>query len=165
MKIAVSAGGKDLESLIDPLFGRCPYFIIVDTDDSSFEALDNPNISLSEEAGIKSAQLVASKGVKIVITGKCGPRAVQILSELGIEIIVGLMGTVRQVVERYKTGDLLSTDKANVEEYFGKRGIDTKIKTEDQSHGDSGLHPKNRPWYGYVRLQQETSGESKGDKE
>jgi len=57
MKIAVSASGKDLESLVDPLFGRCPYFIIADPDDMSFEAFENPNVR-ADDAGIKSAQFV-----------------------------------------------------------------------------------------------------------
>ncbi|MBW2001843.1 MAG: NifB/NifX family molybdenum-iron cluster-binding protein, partial [Deltaproteobacteria bacterium] len=32
MKIAVSSTGTDLNSEIDPRFGRCAYFIIVNTD-------------------------------------------------------------------------------------------------------------------------------------
>ncbi len=48
MKVAVSATEKDLEALLDPLFGRCAFFIIVDTDNMSFEAFDNPNIDLQE---------------------------------------------------------------------------------------------------------------------
>lgn len=128
MKIAVSASGNDLESLVNPLFGRCPYFIIVDTEDMSFEAHVNPNIDLTEDVGIHAARFVASKGARVVITGKCGPKAVQTLLEQGIEIVVDLMGTVRQVVEKYKAGELISTDKANVGEGFGKlqRNADAK---------------------------------------
>jgi predicted Fe-Mo cluster-binding NifX family protein len=114
MKIAVSASGDTLESLIDPLFGRCPFFIIVDPERMRFEAFENPNVTVND-AGIKSARFVASKGAEIVITGNCGPKAVQKLSEAGIEIIVGLMGTIRQVVETYKKGSLLTTVNANVE--------------------------------------------------
>lgn len=33
MKVAISSNGKNLESLIDPRFGRCPYFLFVETDD------------------------------------------------------------------------------------------------------------------------------------
>ena len=36
MKVAISSTGKDLESQIDPRFGRCAYFLFVDTDDMSF---------------------------------------------------------------------------------------------------------------------------------
>lgn len=164
MKVAVSATEKDLDALLDPLFGRCAFFIIVDTVDMSFEAFDNQNIAIDEGAGIQSARFVASKGAEVVMTGHCGPNAVQELSKEGIKIIVGMMGTVRQVVDTYRTGRLLTTDKANVETYFGKINTDTIGKNENQLHDDLGHHSKNTPWYGYVRLQQETPDESKGDK-
>jgi len=164
MKIAVSANGNDLESLLDPLFGRCPCFIIVDTDDLSFEAFDNPNVSAGQEAGIKSARFIASKGVKIIITGKCGPKAVKELSDSGIEIIVGLMGTVKQVIERFNTGDLLRTDRSNVEAFYGKHNVNPIRENQDRTRDDLGDHSNNKPWYGYIRLQQEGPGESKGDK-
>ena len=131
MKVAVSATEKDLEAMLDPLFGRCAYFIIVDTDDMSFEAFDNPNIDLQEEAGIQSARFVASKGANVIMTGHCGPNAVQELSKEGIEIIVGMMGTVRQVVDTYRKGRLLTTDKANVEAYFGKINTETIGENEN----------------------------------
>ena len=83
MKVAVSSTAKDLEAQIEPRFGRCPYFIIVDTDDMSFEAFDNESMSLGGGAGIQSAQFVASKGAKVVITGNVGPNAVSTLSAAG----------------------------------------------------------------------------------
>ena len=46
MKVAVSSSGGDLDAQIDPRFGRCAYFIIVETDDMSFEVFDNENIAL-----------------------------------------------------------------------------------------------------------------------
>ena len=119
MKIAVSANGKDLDAPLDPRFGRCAYFIIVDTEDMSFEAFDNANISLSGGAGIQSAQFVASKGAKVVITGNCGPNAVQTLSAARVELIVGQTGTVREVINNYKTGKLRQTAEPNVEDRYG----------------------------------------------
>ncbi|RPJ51452.1 MAG: hypothetical protein EHM23_34105, partial [Acidobacteria bacterium] len=59
MKIAVTATAPDLQAQIDPRFGRCPYFLIVETDDLSFQAVENPNLTLSSGAGIQSAQLLA----------------------------------------------------------------------------------------------------------
>ena len=98
------------------------------------------------------------------MTGHCGPNAVQELSKEGIEIIVGMMGTVRQVVDTYRKGRLLTTDKANVEAYFGKINTETIGENENQIYEDFAHHSKNKPWYGYVRLQQKTPDESKGDK-
>ncbi len=64
MKVAISSSGKDLDSLIAPRFGRCPYFLIVETDNMSFEVFDNESIALGGGAGIQSAQFISSKGAK-----------------------------------------------------------------------------------------------------
>ncbi len=122
MKIAVSSSGKDLDSQVDPRFGRSAYFVIVETDDMSFEAFDNENIALGGGAGIQSAQFVASKGVRAVITGNCGPNAVQTLSVSRIEVFVGLSGTVREVIEKYIGGDIKSSSTANVADHYGMGG-------------------------------------------
>ena len=119
MKVAVSASGRDLDAPIDPHFGRCAYFIIVDTDDMSFEPFDNENIALGGGAGIQSAQFVASKGAKVVITGNVGPNAVRTLSAAGVELVTGQTGTVRKAVEDYKKGELTGVKEANVSNHYG----------------------------------------------
>jgi len=122
MKIAVSSSGNDLDSQIDPRFGRCAYFVIVETDDMSFEVFNNENIALGGGAGIQSAQFVASKGAGVVITGNCGPNAVQTLSASKVEVFVGQSGTVREAIERYMRGDINSTSTANVADHYGMGG-------------------------------------------
>jgi len=122
MKIAVSSSGKDLDSQIDPRFGRCAFFVIVETGDMSFEAFDNENIALGGGAGIQSAQFVASKGAEMVITGNCGPNAVQTLSAAHVEVFVGQSGTVREAIERYTRGDIKSTSTPNVADHYGMGG-------------------------------------------
>ena len=122
MKIAVSSSGKDLDSQVDPRFGRCAYFVIVETDSMSFEAFDNENIALGGGAGIQSAQFVASKGAEAVITGNCGPNAVQTLSASRVKVFVGQSGTVREVIERYVKGDIKSTSTPNVSDHHGMGG-------------------------------------------
>jgi len=122
MKIAVSSSGRNLDSQVDPRFGRCAYFVIVETDDMSFEAFDNENIALDGGAGIQSAQFVGSKGVRAVITGNCGPNAVQTLSVSRIDVFVGNSGTVREVIEKYTRGDIESSSTANVADHHGMGG-------------------------------------------
>ena len=122
MKIAVSSNGSDLDSQIDPRFGRCAYFIILETEDMSFEVFDNENLALGGGAGIQSAQFVASKGAKAIITGNCGPNAVQTLSVSKIEVFVGHSGTVREVIEKYMKGNIKSTSTPNVADHYGMEG-------------------------------------------
>jgi predicted Fe-Mo cluster-binding NifX family protein len=114
VKIAVSANGKDLDARIDPRFGRCGYFVIVDTDDMSFEAYDNENTGLAGGAGIQSAQFVVSKGAEVVITGSIGPNALRALSTAGVRLFMGESGTVRKAINDYKTGGLISMRETNM---------------------------------------------------
>lgn len=122
MKVVVSSTGKDLDSEIDPRFGRCAYFIIVDTDTMAFEAFDNGNLSLGGGAGIQSAQLVASKGAKVAITGHCGPNAVRTLAAAGVDVIVSQSGSVRRAIEDFKAGRLRTTTEPNVSDHYGMGG-------------------------------------------
>lgn len=121
MKIAVSSYGKDLNSQIDPRFGRCAYFLIVNTDDMSFEAFENKGVSLSGGAGIQAGQFVVSKGAEAVITDNCGPKAVQTLSAAGVELFTGHTGSVIEALEKYKNADPASPRKVS-DEYQGKSG-------------------------------------------
>ena len=122
MKIGVTATGAGLEASVDPRFGRCAFFVIVETDDMVFEAVENPNVMLGGGAGIQSAQLMAERGVRAVLTGNCGPNAHQTLAAAGVNLIVGCSGTVRDAVEQYKAGRLATTDGPNVASHFGVRG-------------------------------------------
>ena len=80
MKVAVTATGPSLDAALDPRFGRCPCFVLVETDDMTFETVENGNSSLGGGAGIQSARLMAQKGVKAVLTGNCGPNAHETLT-------------------------------------------------------------------------------------
>jgi len=122
MKVAVSSTGNTLDSAIDPRFGRCAWFVIVETEDMHFEAFSNESISLGGGAGIQSAQFIASKGATAVLTGNCGPNAMSALSAAGVKVIIGQTGTVREAVERYKRGELRSAPGANVEAHYGMGG-------------------------------------------
>jgi len=119
MKIAVTTTAPDLQAQIDPRFGRCPYFLIVETDDLSFQAVENPNLGLSSGAGIQSAQLLTEHGVKHVLTGNCGPNAHKTLLAAGIDVIVGCLGIVKDLIEQYKAGKLGTTAGPNVPGQFG----------------------------------------------
>ena len=122
MKVAVSSSGTNLDSQIDPRFGRCAYFVIVNTDDMSFEAFDNEAIALGGGAGIQSSQFVASKGAGAIITGNVGPNAVHTLSAAGVEIFMGQTGSVREALERYRRGDIKPQGSPNVTDHYGMSG-------------------------------------------
>jgi len=122
MKICVTSQGKTLDDQVDPRFGRCQFFIVVDTDTLDFEVLENQSVQFSGGAGIQSGQLMASKGVKAVLTGNVGPNAFQTLTTGGIKIYTGLSGKVRDAVGKYKSGALEPTENPNVGSKFGMPG-------------------------------------------
>lgn len=122
MRVAVSASGPELSSSVDPRFGRCPYFLFVDTESMKFEAFENPNISSGSGVGIQSAQFVAEKGAQAVLTGSCGPNAFQTLQAAGVEVIIGVYGTVEEAVTHYKSGQIQATAQANVPAHSGIGG-------------------------------------------
>ena len=119
MKVAVSSKGEDLNAQLDPRFGRCAYFLVVNPDDMSFVSFNNESAVQGGGAGIQAAQFLASQGVDAVITGNCGPNAVQTLSAAGIELFGDQAGTVREVVVRFKKGHLKPTSEATVDSHFG----------------------------------------------
>jgi len=106
MKIAVTASGPNLESPLDPRFGRASYFIIVDTDTLQFKALQNPNVMATGGAGIQSAQLVVMEGVQAVVSGSFGPNAMRTLAASGVQMYEGFSGTVQEAVEKFKSNQL-----------------------------------------------------------
>jgi predicted Fe-Mo cluster-binding NifX family protein len=119
MKICISATGNNLEAVLDPRFGRCLYLVIVDSETMQFEAIPNMAAGSTGGAGIQAAQTIANKGVKTVITGNIGPNAFGALSATGIEIVTGASGTIKEVIEKYKNGNLQKTGSATVGVHSG----------------------------------------------
>jgi len=122
MKVAVTSTGSALEAALDPRFGRCACFVIVETDDMTFTVVDNGSNSLGGGAGIQAGRVMAENAVKAVLTGNCGPNAYQTLNAAGIEVVVGCSGTVSEVVQRFKSGALRAAAAPNVTEHSGMGG-------------------------------------------
>ncbi|MFA5156677.1 MAG: NifB/NifX family molybdenum-iron cluster-binding protein [Candidatus Omnitrophota bacterium] len=119
MQICITSEGKTLDSRVDQRFGRCQNFIFFDTDSGNFEAQENVSFQLQGGAGIQSAQFVASKGAKAVLTGNVGPNAFQTLNAGGIDIYTGVSGSIREAIEAYKSGKLKKIQSPSVGSKFG----------------------------------------------
>ena len=108
MKIAISSTIQKLDGQIDEVFGRCPYFIIVEIEDGKIEkteSLKNETTDQTSGAGISSAQLVADKKVEAVITGNVGPRAFDVLNQFGIKVYAG-KGSIKEAIQHFISGEL-----------------------------------------------------------
>ena len=119
MKICVTATAGDLNAQVDPRFGRCQYFVIVDSETMAFEAMANEAIAAPGGAGIQAAQAMVNKGVDVVISGNIGPNAFQVLSTAGVKIATGAYGTVQEATEMYKSGKLGETGASTVAAHAG----------------------------------------------
>lgn len=119
MKIAVSTNGNDLDSPFVPVFGRCPVYLIVDTDTMGFEAITNDAAMAAGGAGIQAAQDVARRGIGAVITGNIGPNAYRVLAAAGLPVYTFSGSTVRQAVEAFKAGRLSATTDATAPAHAG----------------------------------------------
>ena len=119
MKLAITATGPALDAEIDPRFGRCQYFVLVDPETMQFEVVENSGAMGGGGVGIAAAQIIAGKSVDVVITGNCGPNAYKTLSAAGIEVITGVTGKVEEAIESYKSGNLQASSQPNVEAHSG----------------------------------------------
>ena len=120
MKIAITAKGEDLEAEVDPRFGRCQYFILVDSETMEFEALTNESAMASGGAGPQAVQFLSNHGVEAIITGNLGPNASMAVNASDIKAFTGAGGTsVREAIEQQKTGKLQESSSATVESHAG----------------------------------------------
>jgi len=127
MKIAISSEGTDLKAQVGHRFGISPYLIIADLGTGNFEAVPNPGSLGQHGTGVQTIVLAISKDVKALLTGYCSPTARRHLEANGIEIFTGLSGTVGEVLESYKTGEIQKTEAAKIErepeKHIGNMGI------------------------------------------
>lgn len=119
MKLAITAKGTDLESDIDPRFGRAAYILIVDSETMDYEVLNNQeNINRLKGAGIQAAAMISDTGAGALLTGFCGPNAVKTLNAAKIKVAVEMEGKVKDAVDKFNQGSLTYTDQPNTEGHW-----------------------------------------------
>lgn len=119
MKVAVTSSGKNLDSTVDPRFGRAAYFLIVDADSLEFEVVENSdNINAFKGAGIQAAVTISNKGAKVLLTGYCGPNAFKTLAAANIKVINDMSGTVKEAVAAFKEGKLTFSNNPNADGHW-----------------------------------------------
>lgn len=106
MKIAVTSFGGDLDARVDPRFGRCATFVYVDSETMTCESEPNGSAAAGGGAGIAAAQQLAARQPAVVLTGRCGPNAFDVLAAAGIKVFTNIAGSVREAVEAYQAGTL-----------------------------------------------------------
>ena len=105
MKIAITSTGGSMDALVSEQFGRCQYFLIVDSETKKFEAVSNIGEQIQSGAGPKAAELIINHGAEVVLTGHVGDKAETALNKGGVKIINGFKNTttVKDAVNNYLT--------------------------------------------------------------
>lgn len=119
MRIAVTAKGKDITSEVDPRFGRCGYFVIVNPETREFQGIENGSSMAQGGAGPQAVQTISRLGIDLVITGNVGPNAFEALKAAGIKVVIGTSGTVNDMIDRYRDGSLKEIYDASVGSHSG----------------------------------------------
>jgi predicted Fe-Mo cluster-binding NifX family protein len=119
MKVAVTSQGPDLDSQVDPRFGRAPYFLLVDTESGELNIRNNAgSLSADHTAGMQAAGILISLGATAVITEKIGPKAFGTLQAAEVSVYTVTAGSVGKAIEKFKAGELQPLANANVEEHW-----------------------------------------------
>lgn len=103
MKIAITATGNTLDSMVDPRFGRAAWFLIVDTETQELlQAINNTaGKEAAHGAGISAAAQIADIGVEALLTGRVGPKALPVLEKAGVKAVNDVSGSVRDAIAHY----------------------------------------------------------------
>jgi predicted Fe-Mo cluster-binding NifX family protein len=113
-KIAITSQGPNLDSDFDERFGRCQYFIVIDTSTDNFESIQNESNSASGGAGTASAKKIADLGVQAVISGHFGPNAATALQAFGIKMHTSKSETISKALAEFKNGSVQEVTDATV---------------------------------------------------
>ena len=119
MRLAITSTGKELDSNLDPRFGRTAYFIVVDPETMAFEVVENSqNLNLPQGAGIQAGKTIADNKVDVLITGHCGPKAFKVLQKAGVKVMTGAGGTVTDAIAQFNIGELEISTESDVEGHW-----------------------------------------------
>jgi predicted Fe-Mo cluster-binding NifX family protein len=107
MKIVLTTSSPDLDSELDPRFGRCAYLLAVDPHSLDWQAHPNASASAAGGAGVQTAQFVSAQQAQAVISGDFGPNAYSALQAAGVDMYqFGNCRTAREAVQRFLAGEL-----------------------------------------------------------
>lgn len=115
MKIALPTR----QNHIDEHFGHCDYFTVFAVNPEN-EIIDQETVPSPAGCGCKSdiAQVLAAKGVKIMLAGNMGDGAVRVLNHCGIDVVRGCSGDVKTVALNWLAGSLTdSGDSCHAHEH------------------------------------------------
>ena len=119
MKLIFTTSGENVDSPLDPSFGRARNFLLYDLQTDATEIISNQqNLNAAQGAGIQSTQTIVKAGAGALVTGHCGPKAFRVLAAAGIKVYNTDAPTIAGALARYRAGQLTEAAAANVESHW-----------------------------------------------
>jgi predicted Fe-Mo cluster-binding NifX family protein len=157
--ICVSSTGESLDSEIDPRFGRCKNFLIVEVKDNlilNVKTIKNQGVEQNQGAGISAAEQIGKLDVDMLITGDVGPKAVQVLEQMNIKICYKSGKITRALSECLKEDNIelknnkLSDESIKVEkkELLDDHRIFIPLMDNKGEESEISLHFGHAPYFG-----------------
>ncbi|WP_299528134.1 NifB/NifX family molybdenum-iron cluster-binding protein [uncultured Lutibacter sp.] len=103
-KIAIPVGDHNQ---IDEHFGHCKYYEIYTVSDEN-KIVDMQTLPSEEGCGCKSniASVLANHGVNIMLAGRIGAGAINVLNKWNIDVIRGCSGSVETNIKQFVEGQI-----------------------------------------------------------
>ncbi len=125
MRVAIpSINDAGLNSEVSGHFGRSPYYTFVDIEDGEIKNVEVLPVPFEDHGPGDLPNFVKEHGGEVVIAYGMGHRAVDFFQQLGIDVVTGANGRIRDVVNAF-IHNLLEVDpywKEKIEREKRERG-------------------------------------------
>jgi predicted Fe-Mo cluster-binding NifX family protein len=112
MKVSVPVMDRSgMASTVGAHFGKVPAYAIYNTESGELNFLDNTSEHLGGVG--MPPELLSKADVEVVLCSGLGPKAVDMLTSLKIQVHVGAKGTVQDTLDAWKAGKLPKANQDN----------------------------------------------------
>jgi len=107
MKVAIASTEKGINGDIAGHFGNATHFVIAEIEDNiikSTKLLENPHAGGHVPGALP--EFIKELGADTIIVCGIGPMAIKHFSDYRIKLIMGVEGSVREILDKFAAGEL-----------------------------------------------------------
>lgn len=106
MRILIPVDEQVKDTDVCMSFGRAPYYLIYNTEDSTYEFIKNIAATSPGGAGIQAAQIVVDSQAQVLLTPRCGKNAADIILGANMKVYKTLNPSVQYNIKAFLDGQL-----------------------------------------------------------
>jgi predicted Fe-Mo cluster-binding NifX family protein len=106
MNILITSETSRENGPVDQKFGRCEYYCLYNTQADTYLFYKNDSKNANQGAGVDFSQNVIDLNVGVILTGKIGPKAMDVLAMSNIKAFEVSNMTIKEAVEAYNKNAL-----------------------------------------------------------